>query len=289
MESIIRLNFVILISLSSFFQETDLKPLFLLFPAFYYLIFILLKNVFPKPSFLVFEALVIIYFIYITGNISYLFFIFILAPLYIENKRYFLFYTLTLIIPVIFAIYIEQYIDYFFIITALSIYSAFLAIHIKLQNYRREIDILKSELVKLTSKVSFYFEKAKPCDLSKFDDINMKDEKKLLFKLFSLLKVTGIAFFDIQNQKCLTIGDGICNKDLLKYIDEKIYSFRFNDKFVVVMPVYKNDELSKVFFFFYDDNALIDNFNIFYYLKSKFENEILISLQSKCNVVESVN
>ncbi len=289
MEIILRTIFIFSLLIISFFQELELKPLAILFSIFYISFYLLINKFVNKLTILPLDLLTLIYFIYLTGNPYLSIIFFILSPAYI-NKKYEIYSFISAhLIILISSIYLSGYIDYTLIVITAGLYISLLGIAYNIKIKEEKIRKLENNLISLTSKFVKQFNEAKKYDLSKFNNISLENQKKSLFELFSKLNVSGISLFDIENNKCVSVGEASCRKDFLKFIEPQIYSFKYNDHWIVVVPVYKKDKISKVFFFFYKEEKLIDNLNIFYYLKVKLENELLSSLKPISNFVERIN
>jgi hypothetical protein len=289
MESIIRIGFIIGLTLSSVFEQVELKSVTFILSILYLFLYFFVKDYINKLFFLFLDVGVLIYFIYLTGNPYISLFYLTLLPVYFQNKINFFSYILLIIFLVIFSYYLTNYIDFTLISIITVSYISFFAILKKIKEYNDEINHLKNNLISLTTKFIDNYNKAKSYDLSEFSKISLKDDKKAIFELFSKLNTTGISLFDIENNKCVSIAKGSCDKKLLNYIENKIYSFKYEGDYVIIVPLYKNDEISKVMFFFYSSERLFDNFNIFYYLKVKFENELLSGFKSESKLVKGVD
>lgn len=289
METVLRIAFISCLLISSFFQEIELKPLIYLFPLFYIFVYFFTKRYVSKFFMLFMDTITVMYFLYLAGNPFLSLMFFILMPIYLSKKHYFFSFLISGIIPVIFSFFLNGYIEYTLIVIILGFYLSSISILNLMKNYEKKINKLENNLISITSDFIKQFNKTKEYSLSNFSDISLKDEKKTMFKLFSNLNVSGISLFDIEKSKCLSVGEANCDKQFLKLIEPQIYSFKYENNWIVVLPVYKQYEISKVFFFFYKEENLIDNMNIFHYLKVKLENELLTNFKPVSNFVESVN
>lgn len=274
MENIYRIILVFVSFLPGLFLEIEYKEFYYVLPFFYITIYFLLKSIVNKYFFIILDALYIIAITYLTGNPYISLFITLFLPFYIVNWKTLLFAYVSFLLPLIFSYYLTGYYDFTLIFIFIGFYISSYLYYIHIQNEGRRTLDYKARLLDITAKYDEILKEKELIDISKFENINLKDIKKLIVSLHNILNTKGISIFDIENNKCIHIGNSSCDKELLKYANDKIYYFRKDNEYILVLPIY-DEELNKLIYFFYDDESLIENINIFYYLKTVLENDLL--------------
>ncbi|RMA92467.1 hypothetical protein [Hydrogenothermus marinus] len=274
MENIYRIILVFVSFLPGLFLEIEYKEFYYVLPSFYITIYFLLKSIVNKYFFIILDALYIIAITYLTGNPYISLFITLFLPFYIVNWKTLLFAYISFLLPLIFSYYLTGYYDFTLIFIFIGFYISSYLYYIHIQNEGRRTLDYKARLLDITAKYDEILKEKELIDISKFENINLKDIKKLIVSLHNILNTKGISIFDIENNKCIHIGNSSCDKELLKYANDKIYYFRKDNEYILVLPIY-DEELNKLIYFFYDDESLIENINIFYYLKTVLENDLL--------------
>lgn len=274
MENIYRIILVFVSFLPGLFLEIEYKEFYYVLPFFYITIYFLLKSIVNKYFFIILDALYIIAITYLTGNPYISLFITLFLPFYIVNWKTLLFAYISFLLPLIFSYYLTGYYDFTLIFIFIGFYISSYLYYIHIQNEGRRTLDYKARLLDITAKYDEILKEKELIDISKFENINLKDIKKLIVSLHNILNTKGISIFDIENNKCIHIGNSSCDKELLKYANDKIYYFRKDNEYILVLPIY-DEELNKLIYFFYDDESLIENINIFYYLKTVLENDLL--------------
>ena len=121
--------------------------------------------------------------------------------------------------------------------------------------------------------------------LDKYEDINsiyktmnkLKENKinlqSWLYGIYEELNADGVVLFDFKNSKCINIGTGKCDKEILKYITEELdiledtpVNDKLNSEKVVSILCEFNENINCVLLFCYSED-LNDNFEKFKIIK----------------------
>jgi len=274
METTVRIVVAFIFILIGIFQEIEFKEIYFIIPVFYIFIHFLLKSYIPNIFFIFFDAILTFFVVYFSGNPVNSLIILILFPLYLTNLKHLIVFSVFSSISVIFSFYIIGYIDISLLLLFLGFIFSFFINYRYITTLNKNINEYKLKAINISAKYNKFLKEKNQLYIKKLNRLNIHNPKKLLFDLYSQLNVDGVSLFDIDNSKCIHIGKGSCDKNLLKYVNENIYDFEFGDKIVVVIPVYKK-ELSKILFLFYKDKVLMEDLSNFEYIKIKLENQLL--------------
>ncbi len=199
---------------------------------------------------------------------------------FLNNFKTFSYYLLFSFLPVGFGYYLSNFNEFLLFPLVFSAILGYLKLKREQDIINKHIKDLKDDMENLYIKNISFQEK-----IEEYNDINTIYEtmKKLkenkinlnswLYGIYEQLNANGVVLFDFKNSKCINIGTGKCDKELLKYITEELdiledtpVNEKLNANKVVSILCELNDNINCVLLFVYSED-LNDNFEKFKIIK----------------------
>jgi len=148
---------------------------------------------------------------------------------FLNSYKSFLYYLALSFIPIGSGYYISNFSSFLIIPLFFSTILGYLKLKREQDRINRYVKGLKDDMENLYIKNIAFQEKIEEYkDISSIYTImnKLKDKKiniqSWLYGIYEELNTDGIVFFDFKGNKCINIGNGKCDKELLKYITEEI-------------------------------------------------------------------
>ncbi len=148
---------------------------------------------------------------------------------FLNSYKSFLYYLALSFIPIGSGYYISNFSSFLIIPLFFSTILGYLKLKREQDRINRYVKGLKDDMENLYIKNIAFQEKIEEYkDISSIYTImnKLKDKKiniqSWLYGIYEELNTDGIVFFDFKDNKCINIGNGKCDKELLKYITEEI-------------------------------------------------------------------
>jgi hypothetical protein len=199
---------------------------------------------------------------------------------FLRNFKSFLYYFLLSLIPIGFGYYVSNFNAFLLVPISLTAVLGYLKLKKEQDIINKYIRELKDEMENLYIKnISFQEKISQYQDIdSVYDTMKKLKENKInlnswLYGIYEQLNADGVVLFDFKNSRCVNIGTGKCDKELLKYITEELdiledtpVNDKLNAKKVVSILCELNGNINCVLLFVYSEE-LNDDFEKFKIIK----------------------
>ncbi len=277
---IITITAIYLISISDLEYKIALSA----FSGIYFLQFMIFyffeKSRFYNYVNLIVDISFILIISYTTKNPYFTLFVIPFISNFLTSYKTFLYYFTFSVIPIGFGYYISNFNGILILPIFLSAVFGYLRLKSEQDKINRYMRELKDDMENLYIKNIAFQEKLDEYkDLSSvYETMNKLKDNKInlqswLYGIYEELNADGAIFFDFKNSKCVNIGTGNCDKEILKYITEELdilkdtpVNDKLNAKTVVSILCDLNENINCVLLFCYSED-LSDNFEKFKIIK----------------------
>ena len=254
-----------------FLERTDIDSLLYIFPVAYIFSAYFLRDL-SKYILILADIIFFLFVIYLTSNPILSIFFYPIFISYLEDKKHLIAFLFAGLVVSFYGFYTSEYIEFsillFWLPATVSILLAIQFIN-RLQNLITRKD---EEISQKLNQVASLKEKIYPIKIEELSKISLNDKKKAIFLFNQLLNTSAVAYFDLESQKCIYTQENICNKEILKYIDNDFGKIETEEGIVIFIVEHKDKNPVGIFFFFYENPKLEDSIYNFLYLREKLNN-----------------
>ncbi|RUM50763.1 MAG: hypothetical protein DSY47_00805 [Hydrogenothermus sp.] len=254
-----------------FLEKTDIDKLIYIFPIAYLFSVYFIKDL--SKYLLVFTDIIFFLFvIYITYNPILAIFFFPLFVSYIEEKKHTFTFLFAGLITSLYSFYVSEYVEFSSLLFWLPASTSIVLITGFITKLKADLKQKEDEISQKINEISKLKEKIYPIKIESLDRISFEDKKKSIFLLNQILNTSSVAYFDINSQKCIYTQEEVCDKEILKYVNDDFGKIETDKGTVIFIVEYSNKTPTGVYFFFYEDEKVEDNIYNFIFLKEKLNN-----------------
>jgi len=251
-----------------FFEKTDIDKLIYILPIAYLFSVYFIKDL--SKYFLVFtDVIFFLFVVYITYNPILAIFFFPLFVSYIEEKKHTFTFLIAGLITSSYSFYVSEYVEFSSLLFWLTTSVSIVLITRFIEKLKVNLKQKEEEISQKINEISKLKEKIYPIKIESLDRVSFEDKKKSIFLLNQILNTSSVAYFDINSQKCIYTQEEICNKEILKYVNNDFGKIKTDKGIIIFIVEYTNKSPTGVYFFFYKDEKVEDNIYNFIFLKEK--------------------
>ena len=254
-----------------FLEKTDINNLIYVFPLAYLFSIYFIKDI-SRYLLIVSDIIFFLFIIYITSNPILSIFFFTLFVSYIVDKKQTISFITGYLLVTLYSFYVSEFLEFSPLLFWLPASVSAVLAYSLIAKYKEDIKQKEEQISEKTNEIAKLKEKIYPIKIEKLENISFDDKGKAIFLLNQILNTTAVAYFDINSQKCIYTQENICDKEILKNINDDFGKIETNKGTIFYIVEYDNKIPTGVYFFFYESNMLEDNIYNFMFLKEKLNN-----------------